>query len=87
MTTIFASITTGFLSTATASRRVSLSGPAGHLKGVVKEGALAAQWARAATIADAPRRSMLLPRANHFFPGQLDPPQPALHGWLKEQQQ
>jgi hypothetical protein len=30
---------------------------------------------------------MLLSRANHCFPAQLDPPQLAFHGWLKEQQQ
>jgi len=28
---------------------------------------------------------VLLPRADHFFTGQLEPLQSALSGWLKEQ--
>jgi hypothetical protein len=32
-----------------------------------------------------PKQLVLLPRADHFFTGQLEPLQSALAGWLKEQ--
>jgi hypothetical protein len=32
-----------------------------------------------------PKQLVLLPRADHFFTGQLEPMQSALSGWLKEQ--
>jgi len=32
-----------------------------------------------------PKRLVLLPRADHFFTGQLEPMQHALASWLKEQ--
>jgi hypothetical protein len=35
--------------------------------------------------AAAPRQLVLVPAADHFFAGQLDPMQRALAGWLKEQ--
>jgi hypothetical protein len=34
-----------------------------------------------------PKRLLLLPGADHFFTGQLEPMQAALAGWLKEQMQ
>jgi alpha/beta superfamily hydrolase len=32
----------------------------------------------------APKRLILIPGADHFFSGQLEPMQQALTGWLKE---
>jgi len=47
----------------------------------------AAQLARVAASAAEPKRLVLLPGADHFFAGQLEPMQSALAGWLKEQLQ
>jgi len=47
----------------------------------------ARQLARVAADAAEPKRLMLLPGADHFFTGQLEPMQQALSGWLKEQLQ
>jgi alpha/beta superfamily hydrolase len=44
-----------------------------------------AQWAQVAGSAAEPKRLVLLPGADHFFTGQLNPMQNALSGWLKEQ--
>jgi hypothetical protein len=44
-----------------------------------------AQWAEVAGSAAEPKRLVLLPGADHFFSGQLEPMQQALNGWLKEQ--
>jgi len=43
--------------------------------------------ARVAACAAEPKRLTLLPGADHFFAGQLEPMQHALSGWLKEQLQ
>jgi len=48
--------------------------PSAHLASVVAE-------------ASEPKRMVLLPGADHFFAGQLEPMQQALAGWLKEQVQ
>ena len=45
----------------------------------------AAQLARVAGCAAEPKRLVLLPGADHFFTGQLEPMQQALGGWLMEQ--
>ena len=45
----------------------------------------AAQLARVASYAAEPKRLVLLPGADHFFTGQLEPVQQTLAGWLKEQ--
>jgi alpha/beta superfamily hydrolase len=45
------------------------------------------ELARVAADAAEPKRLMLLPGADHFFTGQLEPMQQALSGWLKEQLQ
>ena len=45
----------------------------------------AAQLASVAGSAAEPKRLVLLPGADHFFTGQLEPMQRALSGWLKEQ--
>jgi alpha/beta superfamily hydrolase len=45
----------------------------------------AAQLARVAASAAEPKRLVLLPGADHFFAGQLEPMQQALSCWLKEQ--
>jgi uncharacterized protein len=45
----------------------------------------AAQWAQVASSAAEPNRLVLLPGADHFFTGQLNPVQHAISGWLKEQ--
>jgi alpha/beta superfamily hydrolase len=37
-----------------------------------------------AASADDPKKLVLLPRADHFFTGQLEPMHSALAGWLKE---
>ena len=44
----------------------------------------AAQLARVADSASEPKRLLLVPGADHFFTGQLEPMQQALAGWLKE---
>jgi uncharacterized protein len=44
-----------------------------------------AKLAQVAARAAEPKRLLLLPRADHFFTGQLEPMQHALAGWLKEQ--
>jgi alpha/beta superfamily hydrolase len=44
-----------------------------------------AQLTRMAAYAAEPKRLVLLPGADHFFTGQLEPMQQALAGWLKEQ--
>jgi alpha/beta superfamily hydrolase len=45
----------------------------------------AAQLAEVVASASEPKSMVLLPRADHFFSGQLEPMQSALNGWLKEQ--
>jgi alpha/beta superfamily hydrolase len=45
----------------------------------------AAQLARVVGYASEPKRLVLIPGADHFFRGQLEPMQQALSGWLKEQ--
>jgi len=45
----------------------------------------ATQLAQVAGSAAEPKRLVLLPGADHFFAGQLEPMQQALAGWLKEQ--
>jgi alpha/beta superfamily hydrolase len=45
----------------------------------------AAQLVQVAASAAEPKRLVLLPRADHFFTGQLGPMQDALSSWLKEQ--
>ncbi len=45
----------------------------------------AEHWAQVAGSAAEPKRLLLLPGADHFFTGQLNPMQHALSGWLKEQ--
>jgi uncharacterized protein len=45
----------------------------------------AAQWAQVAGSAAEPKRLVLLPGADHFFTGQMEPMQFALSSWLKEQ--
>lgn len=45
----------------------------------------AAQLAHVAASAAEPKRLVLLPGADHFFAGQLEPMQQALSSWLKEQ--
>jgi alpha/beta superfamily hydrolase len=44
----------------------------------------AAQLVRVADSASEPKRLLLVPGADHFFTGQLEPMQQALAGWLKE---
>jgi alpha/beta superfamily hydrolase len=44
-----------------------------------------AQWAQVAGSAAEPKRLVLLPGADHFFTGQLNPMQHVLSGWLKGQ--
>jgi hypothetical protein len=46
-------------------------GPPSELESVVRDAA-------------PPRRLLFIPRADHFFTGQLEPMQAALSGWLKE---
>jgi alpha/beta superfamily hydrolase len=43
------------------------------------------QLAQVVDSAAEPKRLLLIPGADHFFTGQLDPMQQALAGWLKEQ--
>jgi alpha/beta superfamily hydrolase len=40
---------------------------------------------QAAASAAEPKRLVLLPRADHFFTGQLEPMQDAMASWLQEQ--
>jgi alpha/beta superfamily hydrolase len=54
------------------------------LSGDSDQYAPAAQLARVAASAAEPKRLLLLPGADHFFTGQLEPMQQALSGWLKE---
>jgi alpha/beta superfamily hydrolase len=54
------------------------------LSGDCDQYAPAAQLARVAASAAEPKRLLLLPGADHFFTGQLEPMQQALSGWLKE---
>jgi uncharacterized protein len=42
------------------------------------------QWTRVVSSAAEPKTTVLLPGADHFFAGQLEPMQAALSGWLKE---
>ena len=44
----------------------------------------AAQWTQVVRSAAEPKTAVLLPGADHFFTGQLEPMQAALSGWLKE---
>jgi len=44
----------------------------------------AAQWTQIVNSAAEPKTAVLLPGADHFFAGQLEPMQAALSGWLKE---
>jgi alpha/beta superfamily hydrolase len=85
MTTTFTPSLTGTIPTAKAPRCVSLSDPDGWLEGLVNAGASTAQLPQVA--ATAAKQLILLPRADHFFPGQLEPLQSALACWLKEQPQ
>jgi len=55
------------------------------LSGDQDQFAPSAQWAQVAGSAAEPKRLVLLPGADHFFTGQLNPMQSALSGWLKEQ--
>ncbi len=55
------------------------------LSGDQDQYAPAAQLARVAASAAEPKRLLLLPGADHFFTGQLEPLQHALTCWLKEQ--
>ena len=43
------------------------------------------QLVQLVAVAAEPKRLVLLPRADHFFTGQLEPMQSSLTGWLKEQ--
>lgn len=45
------------------------------------------QLVQVAASAAEPKRLVLLPRADHFFTGQLEPMQEAMANWLKEQMQ
>jgi alpha/beta superfamily hydrolase len=54
------------------------------LSGENDQYAPAAQLAQVAASAAEPKQLVLLPRADHFFTGQLEPLQRALAGWLKE---
>ena len=44
----------------------------------------AAQWTQIVSSAAEPKTAVLLPGADHFFTGQLEPMQAALSSWLKE---
>jgi alpha/beta superfamily hydrolase len=57
------------------------------LSGSSDQYAPAAQLTQVAASASEPKKLVLLPRADHFFTGQLEPLQQALAGWLKEQLQ
>jgi len=57
------------------------------LSGANDQYAPAAQLAQIAACAAEPKQLVLLPHADHFFTGQLEPMQLSLSGWLKEQMQ
>jgi len=57
------------------------------LSGELDQYAPATSLAQLTDSAAAPKRLLLLPGADHFFTGQLEPMQAALAGWLKEQMQ
>jgi hypothetical protein len=54
------------------------------LSGANDQYAPAAQLEHVYASASDPKQQVLLPRADHFFTGQLEPMQQALAGWLKE---
>jgi uncharacterized protein len=54
------------------------------LSGDQDEFAPQAELIQAAAIAAPPKQTVLVPGADHFFTGQLEPMQTALSGWLKE---
>jgi pimeloyl-ACP methyl ester carboxylesterase len=54
------------------------------LSGDQDEFAPQADLIRAVAIAAPPKQTVLVPGADHFFIGQLEPMQSALSGWLKE---
>ncbi len=55
------------------------------LSGDSDQFAPAVQLVQLVAVAAEPKRLVLLPRADHFFTGQLEPMQSSLTGWLKEQ--
>ncbi len=55
------------------------------LSGASDEYASASGLAQVVAAAAEPKQLVLLPRADHFFAGQLEPLEQALAGWLKEQ--
>ena len=57
------------------------------LSGANDQYAPAAQLEQVAASAAEPRQLVILPHADHFFTGQLEPMQSSLAGWLKEQLQ
>jgi alpha/beta superfamily hydrolase len=57
------------------------------LSGAEDQYAPAAQLTQVAASAAEPKQLVLLPHADHFFTGQLEPMQSSLAGWLKEQLQ
>ncbi|MFY9853117.1 MAG: alpha/beta fold hydrolase [Terracidiphilus sp.] len=57
------------------------------LSGANDQFAPAAQLEQVANSAADPKQLVLLPRADHFFTGQLEPMQLSLSGWMKEQLQ
>jgi alpha/beta superfamily hydrolase len=57
------------------------------LSGDLDQYAPAAELAQVVQMAAEPKRMVLVPGADHFFTGQLEPLQSALSGWLKEQVQ
>jgi len=57
------------------------------LSGAIDQFAPVEQLAVIAASAAEPKQLVLLPRADHFFTGQLEPMQSALAGWIKEQLQ
>jgi len=54
------------------------------ISGDLDQYAPTAQWTRIVRSAAEPKTAVLLPGADHFFAGQLEPMQAALSGWLKE---
>jgi alpha/beta superfamily hydrolase len=55
------------------------------LSGACDQYAPTAELTQVVAAAAEPKQLVLLPRADHFFTGQLEPMQSALSGWLKEQ--
>jgi alpha/beta superfamily hydrolase len=55
------------------------------ISGTNDQFAPSAQLARVFAAAGEPKQFVLVPRADHFFTGQLEPMQSSLTGWLKEQ--